>query len=1208
MSVPLPATGPGVIAEDDLAEVVEHLTARLKAGEAVDLDACLAAHPDHAAELRRLIPALELLADLSRPPGPAVRCSASAIPEAAEALGQLGDFRLIREVGRGGMGVVYEAEQISLGRRVALKVLPFAAALDARQLQRFKNEAQAAAHLQHQHILPVYYVGVERGVHFYAMQFIEGQTLAQLTHELREQVGPDRPAARRDSRSTDADATGPYHAAGTAGSARAEAQVTGPNLSLRAETLATTPEAAPPIHAGDFFHTAVRLAVQAAEALEHAHQLGVVHRDIKPANLLVDARGELWVTDFGLAQVQGDAKLTLTGDLVGTLRYMSPEQARGRGAPIDHRTDIYSLGVTLYELLTLEPAFGGTDRQHLLRQIALEEPRPLRRLNKSIPAELEVIVLKAIEKNPADRYATAQELADDLQRWLKNEPIRARRVRPWERLVKWVRRHPAPAGLALVSGLAAMALAGVAVAWSYGTRLAAANAELESAKGATESAYTQIVSTNTRLAQALEETGAKQVEADTQRAEAQRQRALGERYLYASHMLLAENAWQQGRMEETLRLLELHAPTAEHPVDLRGFEWYYLLRLCRAARLPLRGHAAAVRAVWVSPDGRRVASAGADHTVRVWDLAAGREVVTVRLEADKITVLAFSPDGKRLAGAALDGAVRIYDAATGRELACCKGHSGPVNCVAFSPDGKHVASSSDGVWNAVRHDFSVRVWDARTGAEVITLADQVGPVYAVAFSPDGRWLATGTWENQGQPNVAVWDWRAGRQKLSARGPRSATRALAFSPDGRLLAAAGGDPTPTPPNQMKDWLAPGELKVWDTATGREVFEAKEPADSLGGVAFSPDGKRVAACGRGGLIKLWDAATGREDLSLRGHTGEATTLAFSPAGPRLVSGGADQAVRVWDIGMAPGPRVLEPNVGPLYDVAFSPHGRSLAAMGNSIKLWDPATGKDLLTIPRRGQQRLAFSPGGGRLATGNEVFDAATGRQLATFRQLPDRWGVAFSPRGQYVATTGFKVIYVWDAQTGEALFAGRGHARHVLSLAFSPDGTWLASGGDDNAVKLWDVARGKPVHTFVDSAYPVYALAFSPDGTRLAAATGSWRDAHAAGEVKVWDMVTRRELFTLRGHTEAVWGVAFSPDGKRLASCSGINVVLRGGAQPNQRRGEIKLWDAVSGQEVLTLRNAHRGRIFAVAFSPDGKRLASAGTDGVVKIWETTAKE
>jgi serine/threonine protein kinase/Tfp pilus assembly protein PilF len=457
-----------VRAQDGLAEVVEHLTARLKAGEAVDQDACLAAHPEHAAEVRRLLPALQLLADLSRSPGAVLSCPAPAAPEAAEVLGQLGDFRLLREVGRGGMGVVYEAEQLSLNRRVALKVLPFAAALDARQLQRFKNEAHAAAHLQHQHIVPVYYVGVERGVHFYSMQFIDGQTLAQLIHELRRQAGATTAGDRAEHRAPDPEQTTPYQADAAPPAAASTATVH--NLPAYAET---PPPSPPPWSSGrgrDFFRAAARLGAQVAEALEHAHQLGVVHRDIKPGNLMVDGRGELWVTDFGLAQVQGDAKLTLTGDLVGTLRYMSPEQALAQRVVVDHRTDVYSLGATLYELLTLEPAFGGTDRQELLRQIAFEEPRPPRRLNKAVPAELDTVVLKAMAKDPAERYATAQELADDLERFLKDEPIRARRPTLVQRARKWTRRHKAATRGAVAIALVCL-LGGAGVWYQRHSRL-----------------------------------------------------------------------------------------------------------------------------------------------------------------------------------------------------------------------------------------------------------------------------------------------------------------------------------------------------------------------------------------------------------------------------------------------------------------------------------------------------------------------------------------------------------------------------------------------------------------------------------------------------------------------------------------------------------------------------------------------------------------
>jgi serine/threonine protein kinase/Flp pilus assembly protein TadD len=420
-------------AERLMGQVVEEFLDRLAAGEQPDVESYAGRHPQLADVLRQMLPALQLM----RVPGGDL---VEAGEEPSDLTGCLGDFRILREVGRGGMGVVYEAEQISLSRRVALKVLPFAGTLDPRQLQRFKNEAQAAAGLQHQHIVPVYFVGCERGVHFYAMQFIDGQTLATLIAELRQTSGSKPP--------TEAEATGPYTPC-PGGDTAAVA------------TLSTERSTRSPA----YFRSVAELGRQAAEALEHAHQLGVIHRDVKPANLMLDGRGNLWITDFGLAHCQSQASLTMTGDLVGTLRYMSPEQALGKRVIVDQRTDVYSLGATLYELMTLEPVFAGQDRQELLRQIAFDEPRPPRRLNKGIPAELVTIVLKALEKNPAERYATAQELADDLQRWLKDEPIRARRPSLVLRARKWARRHQAVVGAAAVCLLVIFTALGGSFGW-----------------------------------------------------------------------------------------------------------------------------------------------------------------------------------------------------------------------------------------------------------------------------------------------------------------------------------------------------------------------------------------------------------------------------------------------------------------------------------------------------------------------------------------------------------------------------------------------------------------------------------------------------------------------------------------------------------------------------------------------------------------------
>ena len=467
----------GASQESELGRVLDAYLAAIEAGQAIDSTGLAAAHPAIAGWILACLPVLRVAGQVEGMADAALELPADTC---------LGDFRILRVIGRGGMGIVFEAEQVSLKRNVALKVLPFAAALDPNQLRRFQIEAEAVAQLHHTNIVPIFSVGCERGVHFYAMQYIEGQTLAALIHDLRETagLGVAPPVEAADStvnlveelvsgrlapvlppRPSSPPGRGTHRMWGVRARERvAEGRVRGPDCGrassprpssaprrgthrmwgVRARERAAEGRVRGRRFPGSaYFRTVAHLGQQAAEALDHAHHLGIIHRDIKPANLLVDVRGNLWITDFGLARMQADSSLTMTGDIIGTLRYSSPEQATPERTVVDHRTDVYSLGATLYELLTLHPLHEGTDRAELLHNLALAESRPPRDWNPAIPRDLETIVLKALAKDVPSRYASALDLADDLRRFLEGRPIQARRPSLWKRALKWARRHKA---------------------------------------------------------------------------------------------------------------------------------------------------------------------------------------------------------------------------------------------------------------------------------------------------------------------------------------------------------------------------------------------------------------------------------------------------------------------------------------------------------------------------------------------------------------------------------------------------------------------------------------------------------------------------------------------------------------------------------------------------------------------------------------------
>jgi WD40 repeat protein/serine/threonine protein kinase len=1187
--------------------LAEEFLERQRQGQRPTVAEYLERYPHLADEIQAFFPTLGLIEEFKPRSGDQTGSeAAAAVPEEPSApLEQLGDYRILREIGRGGMGIVYEAEQEALGRRVALKVLLGPAAQDSKLLARFRRESRTAAQLHHTNIVPVFDVGQQGNLCYYAMQFIRGQALDEVFRELQRLRAGSKPGSAREAAAAGALArslwTGEYEPAAANGMAEHEPTPAIAPMPEPVEPTATT-AAALPDHSElssvasnyqRYCRNVARLGLQVAQALAYAHAHGIIHRDIKPANLLLDTSGVLWVSDFGLVKTQ-DPALTDTGDLVGTLRYMAPERFRGE---CDALADVYALGLTLYELLALRPAFDGKDRLHLVEQIGRQEPARLRVLDPRIPRDLETILMKAIEKDPKRRYASADDLAEDLRRYLVDEPIKARRIGPLERLGRWGRRNPLVAGLsAAVVLITAIGFAGVVG--------------------------------QMQVAQAHEQqANANAAEANQQRDEAQRQRdevkALNDklvakeqqlqRTLYAAHMNLAKQAWDEAAIPRTLELLEQHRPKPGEP-DLRGFEWHYLQRLCHAdPLLTVKGHNFPfINSVAFSRDGKHLVSTTSGGTsgnprrgtttvvypeLSVWDAQTGQEILTLKGDSGFFHNLAFSPDGKHLASGSNRGEpdkqvvaeVQVWDAQTGQVLLNLKGHTRDVNGVAFSPDGKRLASAS--------FDNTVKVWDAQTGKELLSLQGGSG---GVALSPDGKRLANsisgGFKDGKRVPGkVKVWDAQTGQELLTLRGGGGS---VAFSPDGKRLASSSGG------GLVGSTPVPEEVKVWDAQTGQELPNLKEHSEGSILFAFSPDGKRFATAGqrsRMPRIKVCDTETGQEIYTFQRHTAEITGLAFSPDSQRLASSSNDHTLRLWDLQTGEEIRALKGHTAHVMSVAFSPDGKRLAsaAEDRTLKLWDAQKHPDTLTL--RGN-RIAFSPDFKRLASVSPdnmvmVWDAQTGQETLSLKgHTNDIRCMAFSPDGKRLVSgsatwNATKRVFVaaevtvWDAQTGQVLRVLKGHTSKVNSVVFSPDGKRLASaagGPQPGEVKVWDAQTGQELFNLqgAGSTPPAASnsLAFSPDGKRLACAS--------LGELKVWDVQTGQELLALKG---AGASVAFGSDGKRLASAAGD--------------GTVRIWDAQSGQELLTLKGGQTEYIWSLAFSPDGNRLAGASQDGTVNLWD-----
>jgi WD40 repeat protein/serine/threonine protein kinase len=1025
------------------------------------------------------------------PPGP------SSGSDPAEGPGTvIGPYKLHEQIGEGGFGVVFMAEQQEpIRRKVAVKIVK--PGMDSRQIiARFEAERQALALMDHPNIAKVLDGGAtESGRPFFVMEFVKGIPFTKYCDDAR--------------------------------------------LSVQ-ERLA--------------------LFMPVCHAVQHAHQKGIIHRDLKPSNILVclyDGVPIPKVIDFGLAKAMYQPLTehtlhTAQGLMMGTPLYMSPEQAELNNLDVDTRTDVYSLGVILYELLTgttpLErKRFKEAAWQEMLRLIKEEEPpmpsmrlsgsgtlpavaaqRKLEpaKLTKLVRGDLDWIVMKALDKERGRRYETANGLGRDIQNYLADEPVEATPPSASYRLRKFARKHKK--ALVTTVAFAVLLLAGAVLStlltvWAIAAEGDAVEARDEADKVATSA------------------------EAD----------------LYVARMNVAQTDWENANVGRILELLEPYRQLPAGKRDPRGWEWYYQDRLCQLELRTLKGHTGQVFSVAFDPDGSRLASASADGTIKVWDVASGQELRELKGHIGQVSSVAFSPDGSRLASAS-DETIKIWDAARGQVLRTLKGHTGDVQSVTFSPDGRRLASASV--------DNTIKVWDLARGNEPRTLKGHTGAVLSVAFSPDGSRLASASYDG----TIKLWNTANGHQLLTFTGHAGRVTSVAFGPDSSRLASAGFD---------------RKIKVWDTASGEKLREFNGHTGVVLSVAFSPDGSRLASASGDQTIKVWDTASGQEVRTLKGHTNWVLSVAFSPHGSRLASASDDQTIKVWDTASGGKElRKLKGHNGQVRSVAFSRDGGRLASASGdqTVKVWDTASGQNLHTLKGHTDQvtSVAFSLDGRWLASGSDdhtikIWNTATGQELRTLRGHTN-WVlyVAFSPDGSRLASaSGDQTIKVWDTAGGQEPRTLKGHNGPVLSVVFSPDGSKLASAGGDQTIKIWDTASGQELRTRHTGR--LWSVAFSPDGSRLALAS---RDQ----TLRVWDTASGHELRIIKMHTNWVQIVAFSPDGGRLASASAD--------------GTIKLWDTASGQELRSLKG-HTDGLWIAAFSPDGSRLASASRDQTIHVWD-----
>jgi WD40 repeat protein len=1015
------------------------------------------------------------------------------------------------------MAVVYQARQVELRRLVALKMILAGPHAGPNELARFQREAEAVARLQHPHIVEIYDMGEHQGRPFLALEYLDGGNLAQ--------------------------------------------QLDGKPL--------------PPRLAATLVH-------KLARAINAAHRAGIIHRDLKPANVLLSSAAPLCerplnevvpkIADFGLAKQMDDGDgQTQSGTILGTPGYMAPEQASGKGGAVGPATDIYALGAILYECLTGRPPFSAETPLDAVLKMLSQEPAAPRSLVPGCPRDLETVCLKCLRKEPAERYATAEALAEDLGRFLAGKRVLARRLTRPERMIRWVRRRPLRSALVV---LLAVALVWGGVRFGPGLYLRAANRGLLAVESP-DSGVTVRLRAEGRP-DAIAEAG---------------QTVTLPAGDYS--LVLEGNAVGWELAEERVMV-----PRGERQVvHVRPTPEGVIRRL--------EGHTGPVHGLAVSPDGRLALSASGypdgDETLRLWDLRSSKEVRRLEGHKGQVMCVAFAPDGPWAASGGADSTARLWDVATGQEVRTFRGHTQELSAVAFSPDGQQLLTSS--------HDGTVRLWDVGSGEQVGLFDDHVGGVSWAAFTPDGQRAVSSGLDS----TVRLWDLASGLEVRRFTADGQTTECAAVSPDGKLVAAPGFDRC---------------IRLWDLTTGRLARRLIGHGNIVSTVAFSPDGRRLVSGSMDRTVRLWDVASGAQLHVFEDHADGIRAVAFAADGWRVLSGGggtfdnatfqrgSDFAIRVWGV-----PHALAASTGPLAVPALeirrfesrdvrgvntavvSPDGHWLAADGPEavVRLWNLATGAERGRLVGHTAKvwTIAWSADSRRLLTGGDdgsvrLWNMQTGTELIRCLGHQGRiWTVALSPDGQRALSGGAdRSVRLWDVASGQELVRFRGTAGEVRRVAFAPDGrTALSCSSNETPLRLWDlrdlpslgpaVDINKPLRLLEGHTRGVLSVAFSPDGRR--AVSGS-----QDGTVRFWDVETGKQERKFERHTEPVECVAFSSDGQRVLSGSSDGLAL--------------CWEADYGRE-LNFCAAHAHAVTSVAFAPGGLFVTGSDRDAVIRLWQ-----